>query len=134
MAIENEFYNLHAQYVTMKHGVSIVYDMNEQHGSAQVGKAVELQAAGEVGLVATGNEIFGKLVKVEPDGYCTIQDGGYCDLPYDGSPVYTENANGLIGGAAAGNVAPAGAVPAAGAVRTARAIKADVTGRIIVKL
>jgi hypothetical protein len=134
MAIENEFYNLHATYVTMKHDSSIVYASTEQHGSAQVGKAVQMHDEGEVALVETGNEIFGKLIKVESDGYCTVQDGGYCDLPYDGSPAYTENDNGLLGGATAGNVAPAGAAPANGAVRTARAIKSDVTGRIIVKL
>lgn len=135
MAATAEFYNLHAGYVTMIiDNSTITYDGTKQFGSDQVGKAVEMSGEATVKLVQSGNEIFGKLIEVTADLFCTIQDEGYCDLPCDGSPAYTENDNGLVGGSTAGNVTKATAVPAAGAVRRAHAIKSDGSGRLIAKL
>lgn len=136
MAIENQFYNLQAEYVTMKYDSSIVYDVTKQHGATQVGMAVMMTGQGTVGLVTTGSEVYGQLVKVDNDGYCTIQDEGYCSLPFSGAPAYTQDLNGLVGGATAGQVKPATVVPAAGSVRRALAIKVDPDDntRIIVKL
>jgi len=131
-----EYYEVHARYTTfLIDGTSITYLATAQFGSNQVGKAVELVAAGTVGLCATGHEVFGKLIKVEADNVATVQDRGYCDLPYDGSPTYTAVNNAIVGGAAAGNVTVAAAVAATAAVRRARAIKADsVANRLIADL
>lgn len=136
MAIQEEFYDLHAQYASYHiDGTSITYDKTQIKGSAQVGKAVMLSAQRTVALVTTASEILGKLISVESDGTCTVQDEGYCDLPYDGSPTYTAANNGLVGGAAAGNVTVAAAAETATAVRRAIAICADsVSGRLIAKL
>ncbi|SRR5260221_10137396 len=130
----NEFYEIGAKYVTMAYDGTIVFDKTLPGGAAQVGKAVEMVSGGTVGLCATAHEIYGKLVKVEPDGFCSVQYKGFCDLPYDGSPTYAATNNGVVGGATAGNVAPASVAETATAVRRAIAIKADVTGRIIVEL
>lgn len=131
MALEQNFNEVHADYVTMEHDSSIVYDENQDGGSAQVGKAVMMVAQGEVGLVATNGKVFGKLISVEDDGFCTVQDEGYAELPTDGTPiVYTgaAGANGLIGGATAGTVK-------AGSGEAVTAIKAgSVTNTVIAKI
>lgn len=98
-----KYNRINAHETTFVAGAGIAYDEAEKNGSAHVGKAVMLTGDGEVDLVTTGLEVFGKLVKVEPDGYCTVQDQGYCDLPTDGTAItYTQD--GLVGGATAGTV------------------------------
>ncbi len=59
----------------------ISYSASAANGSAAVGKAVTLSAAGTVALAADGEAIVGKLLKVEPDGACLVQIGGFCKLP-----------------------------------------------------
>lgn len=128
-------YEVHAEYVTMVAGAGIAYDAAAKNGSAHVGKAIMNSAEDTVDLVTDGLEIAGKLIKVEPDGFCTIQDGGYCDLPTDGAATtYTKTNNGLVGGTVAGTVKTATVVPAAGAVRGAKAIKGDGANKVIAKL
>lgn len=60
---------------------TITYDRDEENGSAQVGLAVMLSAAGTVALTSDGALVLGKLLKVESDGKATVQTGGYVDLP-----------------------------------------------------
>jgi hypothetical protein len=135
MPITNEFDNLHRQAVTMKCHASLTYEAAAQHGTSHAGKAVEMSGQGEVRLVQTGNEVFGILEKIEPDGMATIQDEGYGEVPYTGTLSYTENDNGVIGGSTAGSVAIAAAAPAVGAVRTAKMIKvSDTAGKAYIKL
>ena len=67
--------------VTYAHNNTIVYDDQEDGGSAQVGLAVTLSADDECGLVGDGEAVLGKLILVEDDGYCTVQVGGYMTLP-----------------------------------------------------
>lgn len=67
--------------VTYAHNNTIVYDDQEDGGSAQVGLAVTLSADDEAGLVGDGEAVLGKLILVEDDGYCTVQVGGYMTLP-----------------------------------------------------
>jgi hypothetical protein len=133
MADVANLYEVHAQYVTFKAGAGIAYSETEKNGSAHVGKFVMHSADGEVDLVTNGLEICGKLIKVEPDNFCTVQDEGYADGPSDGVITYTNAANGLVGGTTAGTAKAATAVPAAGAVRGAKAVKSDGAGRVIVK-
>lgn len=127
-------FELHAQYVTAKAGAGIAYDATQPMGSAHVGKAVMATGDDTVDLVTNGKELVGKLIKVEPDNFCTIQDEGYCDLPSDGVITYADTNNGLVGGTTAGTVKIATVVPGAGAVRKARAVKSDDAGVVIAKL
>ncbi len=60
---------------------TITFDEDEEGGSAQVGLAVGLTAAGLVELVGDGEEVIGKLIKVEGDGAATVQIGGFMTLP-----------------------------------------------------
>lgn len=63
------------------HDDTIVYDANEVNGSAQVGLAVTLESALTVSLVGDGEQVEGKLIKVESDGICVVQNGGVMELP-----------------------------------------------------
>lgn len=67
--------------VTLKHDDTIVYDATKEGGSAQVGLAVTLESANTVSLAGDGEQVEGKLVKVEPGGVCVVQNGGYMTLP-----------------------------------------------------
>jgi hypothetical protein len=70
--------------ITMKiDGATITYDATKKGGSASVGLAVGAKAATAqtVELVTTNQAVLGKLDKVEPDGFCTVQIEGQCYLP-----------------------------------------------------
>ena len=60
---------------------TITYDATEDGGSAQVGLAVALSAAETIELAGDGEEIVGKLVKVESDNVATVQIAGGMTLP-----------------------------------------------------
>lgn len=135
MADKANKYEILAHRTTFVAGAGIAFDRAAANGSAHVGKAVMLSAEDTVVLVTAGLEVFGKLTKVEPDGFCSVQDRGYCELPHDGTTItYTNANNGVVGGATAGTIKSATAVPAAGAIRRARAIKADGALAVIVDL
>ena len=135
MADYLNFYEIGAHYTTFRAGASIVYDQLQKNGSVHVGKAVMMSGAETVDLVTTGSEIIGKLIKVEPDGMCSVQDEGYCEVPSDGTTItYTQANNGLVGGATAGLVKTATLVPAVGAVRNARSVKPAVGNSLILRL
>jgi hypothetical protein len=74
---------------TYQHDNTIVYDTNEVGGSAQVGLAVTLESNGTVSLVGDGEEVEGKLIKVEPGGFCVVQNGGVMTLPGGTSATLT---------------------------------------------
>lgn len=69
------------QAVTIAHDDTIVYDATKAGGAAQVGLAVTIESSGTVSLVGDGENVFGKLVKVESDDFCVVQTGGYMTLP-----------------------------------------------------
>ena len=46
-----------------------------------MGLAVHLSAANTVELVGDGEAVYGKLMNVESDGICTVQVGGFMELP-----------------------------------------------------
>lgn len=62
-------------------GVTIVYSATAARGSAVVDRAVSLSAAGTVQLTDDADEVIGKLLHVEPDGFCAVQVGGVMTLP-----------------------------------------------------
>ncbi|MEQ1644919.1 MAG: hypothetical protein ABL959_15830 [Pyrinomonadaceae bacterium] len=97
-----KYKRINVHETTFQYDNSIVFDKTVKNGSAQVGMCVKRVSAGTVGLTTDGSEVFGKITKVEDDGYCTIQDQGYADVPTDGAAItYT---SGLIGGTVAGSV------------------------------
>lgn len=74
-----------AHYSTFYYDGTIVYDANDiatDNHSGQVGKAVAVVGDSEVGLGAAGGIFRGKVVVVEEDGVCTVQDGGVVEVPY----------------------------------------------------
>ena len=77
-----EFDGIKAEFVTFAIDDStITYSATAVGGSAQVGLAVAFSASGTVELAGDGEEIVGKLVSVEKDGFCTVQTAGYMTLP-----------------------------------------------------
>jgi|SRR5262252_368143 len=63
-------------------GSTIVFSATAVDGSVAVGLAVTFAAAPDtVALCADGDPVIGKLLKVEPDGLCTVQHKGNCTLP-----------------------------------------------------
>lgn len=77
---------------TFLHDGTIVYDATKANGSAQVGLAVTLASAKTVSLVGDGENVQGKLIKVESDGKCVVQTGGYMTLPGGDSASLTVGA------------------------------------------
>lgn len=77
-----KYNGINAKYATYAiDNSTITYDVTKDNGSAQVGLAVTLSAADTVALVADAQAVIGKLVKVEADGYATVQVSGFMDLP-----------------------------------------------------
>lgn len=62
-------------------GTDIVYSATAPWGSTVVGRAVLISANGVVRLAGAGTAVHGKLMQVEPDGYCTVRTEGVVDLP-----------------------------------------------------
>lgn len=103
--------------VTQKIDAStIVFDATKVNGCASVGLAVTLSADDTVALCADGDAIAGKLIKVESDGFCTVQVSGFCTLPGGASATLTRlttfvgalgasSARGYIRSAASGTAA-----------------------------
>jgi len=89
---------------------TITYSATEDGGSAQVGLAVRLSAADTVELVGDGEAVLGKLINVESDGICTVQVGGFMELPGGSGATLT------LGTAIVGDL---GAASAEGYIRSA---------------
>lgn len=74
--------------ITMKiDNSTITFDPTQANGvpAAIAGKAVKLSADDTVALTTDGSEVFGKLLKVEPDLFATIQRWGFVTLPSTGT-------------------------------------------------
>lgn len=80
------------QSQTYVHDATIVYDATLAGGSAQVGLAVTQEGSETVSLVGDGEQVEGKLIKVESDGKCTVQYAGDMTLPGGNSATLTEGA------------------------------------------
>jgi hypothetical protein len=70
---------------------TITFDATKTNGSAGVGLAVTIVpgTVDAVALAADGDRILGKLLKVESDGFCTVQDSGFMSLPAGASATVT---------------------------------------------
>jgi hypothetical protein len=88
-------------------GVTIVFSALSVNGAAatMIGKAVTYAASADdtVALTSDGDAIVGKLLKVEPDGACTVQIAGYTTLPAGASATVTRGRKqvGALGAASA---------------------------------
>ena len=60
---------------------TITYSATVANGSAKVGLAVALSGNGTIETAGDGEEVVGKLVKVEADNKAVVQTGGYMTLP-----------------------------------------------------
>lgn len=101
-------------------GVDIVFDANQPNGSAVVGRAVMMSGNGIVRLCGDGDRVLGKLIKVEPDGYCHVLCNGVADLPKgDGAIAVGARIVGNLTGAARGYIRSVAAAPGTYAAATA---------------
>lgn len=123
---------------TYPHDDTIVYDAEEEGGSAQVGLAVTLESSGTVSLVGDGEQVEGKLVKVESDGKCVVQNGGVVTLPGGTGATLTPGSKivGDLGASSAeGYVQSAAAGTAAHhVVSRGRIIDASVATAVVIEL
>lgn len=74
---------------TYPHDNTIVYSATEDNGSAQVGLAVTIESDNLISLVGDGEQVEGKLIKVESDGFCVVQVEGEMTLPGGDSATLT---------------------------------------------
>lgn len=78
---------------TYAHDATIVYNAALAGGSAQVGLAVTQEGSETVSLVGDGEQVEGKLIKVESDGFCVVQVEGEMTLPGGSGATLTEGAS-----------------------------------------
>ena len=71
------------------HDNTVVYDPLVAGGAAQVGLAMTIESNGVASLVGDGENVLGKLIKVEPGGVCVVQTGGIMTLPGGDSATLT---------------------------------------------
>lgn len=83
------FDEIGALRVTYAHDNTIVYDATKTGGSEQVGLAVTLESNKTVSLVGDGESVEGKLILVEPGGFCVVQTRGYMKLKRGSSATLT---------------------------------------------
>lgn len=119
--------NIRQRQCTMEVTTAIknAFDVTKPHGSLDAGKVVTIDSDGKVDIIATGEEVFGQILDVYDDGYASITDEGYVDLPTDGTSI--TYGQGLVGGATAGTVKT-------GTSATCRAICSAGTNKVRVKL
>lgn len=125
------------QAQTYAHDATIVYDATLAGGSAQVGLAVTQEGSQTVSLVGDGEEVEGKLIKVESDGKCVVQYAGDMTLPGGTSATLTEGSK-IVGdllGAAEGYIQSAASGTAAHhVVSRGTIINSATTTAVVVRL
>lgn len=75
------FEGIEYKAATIPHDATIVYDPLVEGGAAQVGLAVSIESSNVLTLAGDGENIYGKLIKVEPGGMAVVQYRGYVTLP-----------------------------------------------------
>lgn len=86
---------------------TIVFDQTQNNGvpAAMLGKAVTFAATPDtIALAADGDPVIGKLIKVEKDGACSVQNKGNATLPLGANPATATPGRKLVGA-----LGPAGA-------------------------
>lgn len=86
-------------------GTDIVYEAAPiTNGSSKAGLAVMLSGNGIVRLTADGARVLGRLLKVDDDGWCSVQVGGVVQLPSSGTITVNTQIVGALLSAARGYV------------------------------
>lgn len=124
---------------TYQHDSSIVYDGTLAGGAAttMIGKAVALKADGQVGLTVDAEAVVGRLQSVDSDGFCAVQDQGFCELPGGASATLTVGSPivGALGAAGAhGYIRTAAANSAEAIAKRGRIVNNDTTTAVVVEL
>lgn len=116
--------NNHAKYESYAiDNSTITYDGTVAGGSSVVGRAVTLSGDDTVALAGDGEVVHGKLILVEVGNRCTVQIGGFCELPAgDGATVTvgTKILGDLNASSAKGFIQSAPETTAADAVKVAK--------------
>jgi hypothetical protein len=100
-----DFEGIDGHYTTFAiDGSTITFDVTQPRGAAatMIDKAVSMSAAKTVQLAADGDHVIGRLERVESDGFCAVQDGGYTVLPGGTAAALTPGTRfvgALLGGA-----------------------------------
>lgn len=134
------FDGLDVHRTTYKYDSSIVFDATKPGGAAatMIGKAVAITTDDTVGLTQDGDPVAGKLLKVESDGYCAVQDRGTCQLPAGSSAAVTVGLGivGALGAASAHGYIREAANNSDPEARSARGriINNDTTTAVVVNL
>lgn len=81
---------------------TITYSATAANGSASVGLAVTLSGNDTVALADDAEAVIGRLVSVESDNFCTVQTGGYMELPGGASATLTLGTS-IVGDQGAGS-------------------------------
>lgn len=69
------------ELATFVYDATIVYSAAVADGSVSVGLAVSIESSNVVTLAGDGENVLGKLLHVEADGFCTVQHSGFMTLP-----------------------------------------------------
>lgn len=83
----------HAKFLSFFYDNStITYSATVANGSSQVGLAVTFTSAGDgtIKLTEDAEFVLGKLIRVDHDGFCTVQVGGTMKLPAGDGASITE--------------------------------------------
>lgn len=135
-----DFTGIDFHATTYKYGSTIVYSDTLAGGAAatMIGKAVSLTTDDTVDLCQDADRIVGKLLSVDNDGFCAVQDDGVCKLPAGASATVTVGLPivGALGAASARGYVRAAAGNSDTEARDAmgRIINNDVTTALVVDL
>lgn len=121
---------------TWLHDATIVYDAELEGGSAQVGLAASIESSGVATLAGDGENILGRINKVEPGGVCVVQSGGVMLLPGGSGATLTAGSQivGDLGAASAEGYIRSAASGTAAELIVARGIIEDATDATAVRV
>lgn len=89
------------QVATFVHDSTIVYNAALVGGAAQVGLAVSVESSNVITLAGSGENVLGKLLSVDSDGFCSVQHSGFMTLPGGDSATLTAGLK-IVGDLASG--------------------------------
>ena len=121
------------EIATFAHDATIVYDADVVGGSAQVGLAVSIESDNLVTLAGSGENVLGKLLSVDSDGFCSVQHAGFMTLPGGTSATLTAGLK-IVGDLLVSAEGYIQAVSTEDTVSRGMIIDASVTTAVVVKL
>lgn len=137
--LTEQYDNIQDEPITAKvDNVTLVYDGNQIGGCVGHDLAVTLSGDSTVALTADAQSVYGQLVQVEWDGYCTVKAGGFMKLPAGSAATVTPGTKivGALGAASAKGFIRSVAAATLAEVAVARGIIVDHsdTTNVVVRL